>query len=51
VNILLIGAGRMGSALLKGWLAQGLEPITIVEPKPSPALRRLAKARKVRLLS
>lgn len=41
--ILLIGAGRMGGALLKGWVARGLGPIEIVEPKPSPALRKLAK--------
>ena len=40
--ILLIGAGRMGSALLKGWIAKGIGPIEIVEPNVSPALRRLA---------
>ncbi len=39
--LLLIGAGRMGSALIKGWLKRGLGPIMAVEPKPSPALRKL----------
>src|SRR5262245_34953661 len=47
VSILLIGAGRMGSALLKGWLARGVKSITVVEPQPSPELRKLAKAKKI----
>ena len=34
--ILLVGAGRMGSALLKGWLAQGIEPDRIFVQEPSP---------------
>lgn len=34
--ILLVGAGRMGSALLKGWLAQGVEPDRIFVQEPSP---------------
>ncbi|HEY0282130.1 MAG TPA: pyrroline-5-carboxylate reductase [Rhizomicrobium sp.] len=39
--ILIIGAGKMGSALIKGWLKNGLGPILAVEPNPSPALRKL----------
>jgi pyrroline-5-carboxylate reductase len=39
----------MGTALLKGWLAKGLRPITVIEPKPSPALKKLAKAKKIAL--
>ena len=39
--ILLIGAGRMGGALAKGWLACGLGPVVAVEPKPPAALSRL----------
>ena len=35
--ILLVGAGRMGSALLKGWLAQGIAPSRIFVQEPSPA--------------
>jgi pyrroline-5-carboxylate reductase len=39
----------MGSALLKGWLAGGVKSITVVEPKPSADLRKLAKAGKIAL--
>lgn len=39
-SILLIGAGRMGGALLKGWIASKLGPLVVVEPNPSPALRK-----------
>jgi pyrroline-5-carboxylate reductase len=35
--LLLIGAGRMGSALLKGWLAQGVAPDRIFVQEPSLA--------------
>lgn len=51
MSILLIGAGRMGSALLKGWLKSGIKSIQVVEPKPSPELRRLAKAKKISLFA
>src|SRR6185312_9997231 len=49
-SILLIGAGRMGSALLKGWLASGVKSIAVVEPKPSPALLKLVREKKVQLV-
>lgn len=42
-SILLVGAGRMGGALLKGWLARGLGPLVVVEPNASPELRKLAR--------
>jgi pyrroline-5-carboxylate reductase len=42
-RILLVGAGRMGGALLKGWLARGLGPLVVVEPNASPELRKLAR--------
>jgi pyrroline-5-carboxylate reductase len=51
VSILLIGAGRMGSALLKGWFTSGVKSIQVVEPKPSPELRKLAKAKKISLFA
>jgi pyrroline-5-carboxylate reductase len=51
VNILLIGAGRMGSALLKGWLGRGVKSIIVVEPKPSAELRKLARAKKIALFA
>jgi pyrroline-5-carboxylate reductase len=50
-QILLIGAGRMGTALLKGWIARGIGPITVVEPKPSADIKALAKKKKVVLLA
>lgn len=33
--ILLVGAGRMGGALLKGWIARGLEPDRVFVQDPS----------------
>ena len=30
--VLLVGCGKMGGALLKGWIAQGHSGITVVEP-------------------
>ncbi len=41
----------MGSALLKGWLKSGAKSIQVVEPKPSPELRKLAKAKKISLFT
>ena len=43
-SLVLTGAGKMGEALLRGWLAGGLAParVTIIEPKPSPAIAALA---------
>jgi pyrroline-5-carboxylate reductase len=49
VSILLIGAGRMGTALLKGWFKRGVKSISVVEPKPNAELRKLARARKISL--
>jgi len=49
MSILLIGCGRMGTALLKGWLAKGLKPITVIEPKPSSALKKLAREGRITL--
>ncbi|WP_298357639.1 pyrroline-5-carboxylate reductase [Rhodoblastus sp.] len=42
--LVLIGAGKMGAALLGGWLAAGISPrdIAVVEPNPPDAIRRLA---------
>ncbi|HYS46467.1 MAG TPA: pyrroline-5-carboxylate reductase [Rhizomicrobium sp.] len=50
-SILLIGAGRMGGALLTGWLKSGLKSVHVVEPKPSAELRKLAKAKKISLFA
>jgi len=50
-SLVLVGAGKMGEALLRGWLAGGLAParVTIIEPKPSPAIVALAAERGVAL--
>jgi pyrroline-5-carboxylate reductase len=40
--ILLVGGGRMGSAMLAGWIEQGLAPSVVVDP--APAASRLAGA-------
>ncbi|HYD67319.1 pyrroline-5-carboxylate reductase [Azospirillum sp.] len=49
--ILLLGAGRMGSALLHGWLAQGIpaDAVTVLDPSPGPELQRLAAQSGLRL--
>ena len=43
-TILLAGAGKMGGAMLTGWLTQGLDPrrVGVVEPQPSPEIAALA---------
>jgi pyrroline-5-carboxylate reductase len=48
--LLLVGAGKMGGALLEGWLRLGLDPaqLAVIEPKPSPQISALG-ARGVRL--
>ena len=49
--IVLIGAGRMGQALLKGWIKRGIGPVIVVEPKPAPVLRALEKQRAIALVT
>ena len=48
--IALIGAGKMGGALLDGWLRLGFDPekLAVLEPEPLPSIAALA-ARGVRL--
>jgi len=43
-TIALAGAGKMGGALLTGWLAQGLDPrrVVVIEPHPSGEIGALA---------
>ncbi|MBV8510952.1 MAG: NAD(P)-binding domain-containing protein, partial [Xanthobacteraceae bacterium] len=49
-TIVLAGAGKMGGAMLAGWLARGLDPprVVVVEPSPSAEIGPLS-ARGVRL--
>ena len=43
-TIALAGAGKMGGAMLTGWLARGLDPknIAVIEPSPSKEISSLA---------
>jgi pyrroline-5-carboxylate reductase len=49
-SLVLAGAGKMGGALLEGWLRLGLDParVAVIEPQPSPQIAALAR-RGVRL--
>ena len=42
-TIALAGAGKMGGAMLTGWLAQGLDPkrVVVIEPHPSSEISAL----------
>ncbi len=44
-SLLLVGAGKMGSAMLDGWLARGLNPkkIMVIEPQPGKAIKALTR--------
>jgi pyrroline-5-carboxylate reductase len=50
-SLLLVGAGRMGSALLQGWLKLGLDPaaVHVLDPAPSAELRAFCAAAGVKL--
>ncbi len=43
-GLVLLGCGKMGSAMLAGWLAKGLpaSAIWVIDPKPSDWLKRLS---------
>src|SRR6185312_4168782 len=49
-SLVLVGAGKMGGAMLDGWLARGLNPkkVAVLEPQPAKAIKALAR-RGVRL--
>ena len=44
-SLVLVGAGKMGSAMLDGWLARGLHPkkLVVIEPQPGKAVKALAR--------
>ncbi len=44
-TIVLVGAGKMGGAMLEAWLGLGLSPtsVVVIEPQPMPELTTLAK--------
>ncbi len=41
--LVLVGAGKMGGALLEGWLQFGIDPrkVAVLEPRPSPQIAAL----------
>jgi pyrroline-5-carboxylate reductase len=43
-GLALVGAGKMGGAMLEAWLALGLDPrkVSIFDPKPSPEIQELS---------
>jgi pyrroline-5-carboxylate reductase len=45
-SLTLVGAGKMGGAMLAGWLAGGLDPArtTVLDPQPSPEMQALCAA-------
>jgi pyrroline-5-carboxylate reductase len=45
-SLALVGAGKMGGAMLKGWIAGGLAPsrVTLIDPAPSPEMIDFAAA-------
>ena len=49
-DVVLAGAGKMGGAMLSGWLARGLDPkrVAVIEPHPSADINALS-AKGVRL--
>jgi pyrroline-5-carboxylate reductase len=44
-TLVLVGAGKMGGAMLQGWLSLGLQPgkIAVMEPRPSTEIAALEK--------
>jgi pyrroline-5-carboxylate reductase len=50
-SLVLVGAGKMGGAMLEGWLKGGLDPAstTVVEPRPSPELTAFCAERVIAL--
>jgi pyrroline-5-carboxylate reductase len=51
--VVLIGAGKMGLALARGWIKAGLPPesLVLVDPQPGDAARDFARDAGVRLVS
>jgi len=43
-NVVLVGAGKMGGALLEGWINLGVDPadIVVIEPQPAASIEALS---------
>jgi len=52
-SVVLIGAGQMGLAMARGWLAAGLDAtnLTLVDPNPPGRTKEFAKTHSVKLLA
>jgi pyrroline-5-carboxylate reductase len=50
-TLVLIGAGKMGGAMLEGWLKAGVDPRKVValDPSPPPEMKALLERHGVRL--
>ena len=50
-SLVLMGAGKMGGAMLEGWLEGGIatEHLTVIDPNPSEVLKELATRHGFRL--
>ncbi|MGO4705496.1 pyrroline-5-carboxylate reductase [Microvirga sp. 2MCAF38] len=50
-SLVLVGAGKMGGAMLEGWLAVGMpaSAVTVVDPRPSDEMVRLCTERGIAL--
>lgn len=48
-SVVLVGAGNMGGAMLKGWIANGMSPenITVLDPSPSDAMKSMLVEQKI----
>lgn len=52
-KLVLVGAGKMGGAMLDGWLehGSGAQSIEVVDPEPSEDMKALASAGRIQLVS
>jgi pyrroline-5-carboxylate reductase len=50
-SLVLVGAGKMGGAMLEGWLGVGLDPrgVTVIDPKVSDTMAELCRAKGIAL--
>ena len=50
-TLVLVGCGKMGGAMLEGWLVRGVDAakIAVMEPKPSPEIAELLSQHGVKL--
>lgn len=50
-SLALVGAGKMGSAMLEGWMARGLDPdhTAVFDPQPSREILAFCQARRIKI--